>query len=111
MACAAREAVRFGRLSEIDPSAGIPPRAKARGSRIWIPPRSRHLARKSVCMRLRYSGVYVYPDFLCVSRGEHVEKGDPIGGKVGTSGNATGPHLRFARRRDREPDDLLSNLP
>jgi murein DD-endopeptidase MepM/ murein hydrolase activator NlpD len=58
----------------------------------------------------RYSTVYAHQDSLGVSKGEFVEKGDRIG-TVGTSGNASGPHLHFEVRRDREPDDPLSYLP
>lgn len=58
----------------------------------------------------RYSTVYAHNDALRVSKGQFVEKGDPIG-KVGTTGNASGPHLHFEVRRDRSPDDPLSYLP
>jgi len=58
----------------------------------------------------RYSTVYAHHASLRVSKGEFVEKGDLIG-KVGTSGNASGPHLHFEVRRDRAPDDPLSYLP
>jgi murein DD-endopeptidase MepM/ murein hydrolase activator NlpD len=58
----------------------------------------------------RYSTVYAHHDSLKVSKGQFVEKGDLIG-TVGTSGNASGPHLHFEVRRDRMPDDPLSYLP
>jgi len=58
----------------------------------------------------RYSTVYAHQDSLRVSKGEFVEKGERIG-SVGTSGNASGPHLHFEVRRDRAPDDPLSYLP
>jgi murein DD-endopeptidase MepM/ murein hydrolase activator NlpD len=58
----------------------------------------------------RYSTVYAHHDSLRVSKGDFVEKGDLIG-TVGTSGNASGPHLHFEVRRDRLPDDPLSYLP
>jgi murein DD-endopeptidase MepM/ murein hydrolase activator NlpD len=57
-----------------------------------------------------YSTVYAHHDKIRVSQGEFVEKGDVIG-TVGTSGNASGPHLHFEVRRDRIPDDPLSYLP
>jgi murein DD-endopeptidase MepM/ murein hydrolase activator NlpD len=58
----------------------------------------------------RYSTVYAHHDSLRVSKGQFVEKGDRIG-TVGTTGNASGPHLHFEVRRDRKPDDPLSYLP
>jgi murein DD-endopeptidase MepM/ murein hydrolase activator NlpD len=58
----------------------------------------------------RYSTVYAHQDHIRVSKGEFVEKGEVIG-SVGTSGNASGPHLHFEVRRDRVPDDPLSYLP
>lgn len=57
-----------------------------------------------------YSTVYAHHDQIRVSKGEFVEKGDVIG-TVGTSGNASGPHLHFEVRRDRVPDDPLAYLP
>jgi murein DD-endopeptidase MepM/ murein hydrolase activator NlpD len=57
-----------------------------------------------------YSTVYAHHDKIRVSKGDFVEKGDVIG-TVGTSGNASGPHLHFEVRRDRIPDDPLSYLP
>jgi murein DD-endopeptidase MepM/ murein hydrolase activator NlpD len=58
----------------------------------------------------RYSTVYAHHDSLKVSKGQFVEKGDVIG-TVGTSGNASGPHLHFEVRRDRVPGDPLAYLP
>ena len=58
----------------------------------------------------RYSTVYAHEDSLRVSKGQFVEKGELIG-TIGTSGNASGPHLHFEVRRDRMPDDPLSYLP
>lgn len=58
----------------------------------------------------RYSTVYAHHDQLRVTKGEFVEKGDVLG-TVGTSGNASGPHLHFEVRRDRVPGDPLAYLP
>jgi murein DD-endopeptidase MepM/ murein hydrolase activator NlpD len=58
----------------------------------------------------RYSTVYAHHDAIRVREGEFVEKGDIIG-TVGTSGNASGPHLHFEVRRDRRPQDPLAYLP
>jgi murein DD-endopeptidase MepM/ murein hydrolase activator NlpD len=58
----------------------------------------------------RYSTVYAHHDKLKVSKGQFVEKGDVLG-TVGTSGNASGPHLHFEVRRDRVPGDPLAYLP
>jgi murein DD-endopeptidase MepM/ murein hydrolase activator NlpD len=58
----------------------------------------------------RYSTVYAHHDRIRVSKGAFVEKGDVVG-SVGTSGNASGPHLHFEVRRDRVPDDPLAYLP
>jgi murein DD-endopeptidase MepM/ murein hydrolase activator NlpD len=58
----------------------------------------------------RYSTVYAHHDSVRVRKGQFVEKGDRIG-TVGTTGNASGPHLHFEVRRDRKPDDPLSYLP
>lgn len=58
----------------------------------------------------RYSTVYAHQDTLRVKKGQFIEKGDVLG-TVGTSGNASGPHLHFEVRRDRVPDDPLAYLP
>ncbi len=58
----------------------------------------------------RYSTVYAHHDRIRVNKGQFVEKGDVIG-TVGTSGNASGPHLHFEVRRDRVSGDPLSYLP
>ena len=55
----------------------------------------------------RYSTVYAHHASLRVSKGQFIEKG----GQIGTSGNASGPHLHFELRRDRAPEDPLSYLP
>jgi murein DD-endopeptidase MepM/ murein hydrolase activator NlpD len=58
----------------------------------------------------RYSTVYAHQHTIRVKQGQFVEKGEVLG-TVGTSGNASGPHLHFEVRRDRIPDDPLSYLP
>jgi murein DD-endopeptidase MepM/ murein hydrolase activator NlpD len=56
-----------------------------------------------------YSSVYAHNRRNRVKQGAFVEKGDVIG-EVGSSGNATGPHLHFEIRRDRRPTDPLQYL-
>jgi murein DD-endopeptidase MepM/ murein hydrolase activator NlpD len=57
-----------------------------------------------------YSTVYAHQDKIRVDKGDFVEKGDVVG-TVGSTGNASGPHLHFEVRRDRIPDDPLTYLP
>jgi murein DD-endopeptidase MepM/ murein hydrolase activator NlpD len=57
-----------------------------------------------------YSTVYAHNRAIRVKKGAFVEKGDVIA-EVGSSGNATGPHLHFEIRREREPEDPLRYLP
>jgi hypothetical protein len=57
-----------------------------------------------------YSTVYAHNDRLRVRKGQFIEKGDVLG-TVGTSGNASGPHVHFEVRRDRKPLDPLLYLP
>jgi len=53
-----------------------------------------------------YRSVYAHLDRIGVRRGAFVERGQPIG-RVGTSGNASGPHLHFEiRERDRARDPI-----
>ncbi|MCG8589730.1 MAG: LysM peptidoglycan-binding domain-containing M23 family metallopeptidase [Proteobacteria bacterium] len=57
-----------------------------------------------------YRTVYAHANRLAVKKGAFVERGQRIG-EVGTTGNATGPHLHFeVRYRDR-PRDPLEFLP
>lgn len=58
----------------------------------------------------RYSTVYAHNRRNRVRKGEFVEQGDVIA-EVGTSGNATGPHVHFEVRVDRTPLDPLLFLP
>jgi lipoprotein NlpD len=58
----------------------------------------------------RYSTVYAHNRKNRVREGEFVEKGQVIA-EVGKSGNATGPHVHFEVRRDRQPENPLLYLP
>jgi lipoprotein NlpD len=58
----------------------------------------------------RYSTVYAHNNRNRVRKGQFVEKGDVIG-EVGSTGNASGTHVHFEVRRDREPVDPLLYLP
>jgi len=57
----------------------------------------------------RYSTVYAHNSRNLVNEGQFVERGDVIA-EVGTSGNASGPHVHFEVRRDRTPEDPLAYL-
>lgn len=57
----------------------------------------------------RYSSVYAHNRSNRVRRGAFVEKGQVLA-EVGSSGNASGPHLHFEIRRDRRPQDPLRYL-
>ncbi len=56
------------------------------------------------------STVYGHLDRAAVTEGQKVKQGDTIG-KVGESGNATGPHLHFELRKDGLEIDPLTVLP
>lgn len=58
----------------------------------------------------RYSTVYAHNRKIFVSKGDFVEKGQLIA-HVGSTGNASGPHLHFELRRDRKPQNPRSYLP
>jgi len=58
----------------------------------------------------RYQTIYAHNRRNKVHKGDFVEKGDVIA-EVGTSGNATGPHVHFEVRRNRRPLDPLAYLP
>lgn len=58
----------------------------------------------------RYSTVYAHNHRNRVRKGEFVEKGQVIA-EVGSTGNASGPHVHFEVRRDRRPEDPLLYLP
>ena len=58
----------------------------------------------------RYSTVYAHNHKNRVREGQFVEKGQVIA-EVGTTGNASGPHLHFELRRGAKPLDPLLYLP
>lgn len=57
-----------------------------------------------------YETVYAHNRKNRVKTGEFVDKGKGVG-EVGTTGNATGPHLHFEIRRDDRAEDPLLFLP
>lgn len=57
-----------------------------------------------------YATIYAHHSRNRVSRGGFVDKGTVVG-EVGSSGNATGPHLHFELRRDELAQDPLLFLP
>ncbi len=57
-----------------------------------------------------YRSVYAHARRLDVRRGEFVERGQKLA-EVGTTGNATGPHLHFEIRRRRTPRNPILYLP
>ena len=58
----------------------------------------------------RYSTVYAHNRRNLVRRGDFVEKGQVIA-EVGSTGNASGPHLHFEVRYDDRPRDPVRYLP
>jgi hypothetical protein len=58
----------------------------------------------------RYSTVYAHNRRNLVRKGDFVERGQVIA-EVGTSGNASGPHVHFEVRRDRSTEDPMRYLP
>jgi len=57
-----------------------------------------------------YRSIYAHANKVYVSKGQLVDKGQRIA-SVGTSGNATGPHLHFEIRRSESPRDPMLYLP
>ncbi|MGH0028543.1 MAG: M23 family metallopeptidase [Myxococcota bacterium] len=57
----------------------------------------------------RYSTVYAHNRKNKVKKGAFVEKGQVLA-EVGSTGNASGPHLHFEVRRDRKPLDPMGFL-
>jgi murein DD-endopeptidase MepM/ murein hydrolase activator NlpD len=57
-----------------------------------------------------YSTIYAHANKLYVRKGQFVDRGQHIA-DVGTSGNATGPHLHFELRRREVPQDPMLYLP
>lgn len=58
----------------------------------------------------RYSSIYAHNRVNKVRKGAFVEKGELLA-EVGSSGNASGPHLHFEIRRDRRAQNPLRYLP
>lgn len=56
-----------------------------------------------------FTTYYAHCSLLCTSLGEMPQKGDVIG-KVGSTGNSTGPHLHFEIRKEDVPLDPLPYL-
>ena len=53
--------------------------------------------------------LYAHCSVIYVNEGDHITQGQEIG-EVGSTGNATGPHLHFEIRKDEkfvDPDDIL----
>ena len=57
-----------------------------------------------------YRSVYAHARKLYVRRGQFVDRGQLLA-EVGTTGNATGPHLHFEIRRRESPRDPMLYLP
>lgn len=57
-----------------------------------------------------YRSVYAHANKVFVRRGDFVDRGQRIA-EVGTTGNATGPHLHFEIRRNESPRDPMLYLP
>ena len=58
----------------------------------------------------KYSTVYAHNRKNQVSVGDFVERGQVIA-QVGKTGNASGPHVHFEIRRNRDPQDPIPYLP
>src|SRR5260221_6099523 len=63
------------------------------------PPRSTLFPYTTLFRSRNYSTLYAHNRALRVKKGAFVEKGDVIA-EVGSTGNATGPHLHFERSEE-----------
>ena len=58
----------------------------------------------------RYDSIYAHNQRFRVAKGAYVRKGDVIA-EVGSTGNASAPHLHFEIRRNNDPRDPLLFVP
>jgi murein DD-endopeptidase MepM/ murein hydrolase activator NlpD len=102
-----------GRHEGIDLSAprGTPVRSAASGRVIYSGSGLSDYGNTVIVKHLgRYSTVYAHNRRNLVRKGEFVEAGQVLA-EVGSTGNASGPHLHFEVRRDDRPHDPLRYLP
>ncbi len=105
--------LRHGRPHEgIDLAAprGTPVRAAEAGRVIHAGPLGAYGKLVVVDHGGRFATVYAHNRRLLVRKGDRVEKGQPLA-EVGSTGNATGPHLHFEVRVARVARDPLLYLP
>jgi murein DD-endopeptidase MepM/ murein hydrolase activator NlpD len=113
----ARVSSSFGRRKR-GPHEGIDLRAD-KGTRIWAAEsgkviHSGWLGDYGRVVIIKHAGpyrsVYAHASRLFVRRGDFVDRGQLIA-EVGSTGNATGPHLHFEIRRNESPKDPMLYLP